>query len=85
MEYDSWANFDEFVHETKAQNLNVIIAVLESINYGVYNSDLIELELLRDVFKETESCFSNISSIINCVFEGSKIYDADEILFDWSL
>jgi len=85
LEHDSWANIDEFVHETKAQNLDVIIAVLESSNYSIYNCDLIKLELLGDVFKKTESRLPDISSIINCVFEGSKIYDADEILFNWRL
>ena len=58
---------------------------MESINYSIYNRDLIELELLCDVLEETKSCFPDISSIINRVLEGPKIYDADEILFNWRL
>lgn len=58
---------------------------MESINYSIHNRDLIELELLGNVLEETKSCFPDISSIINCVLEWPKIYDADEILFNWRL
>ena len=85
MEDDSWANIDKFVHETETKNLNIIITILETLNYGIHNLHLIKLELLGDIFKEAKCCLSDIGTVVDCVFERSEIYDADKLLFDWRL
>ena len=80
-----WADCDQLHHEIEAQNLNIVVAILESLYHRIDNLQLVEAVLLHHVFKEAEGCFPDGSSVIHGVLEWTQINSHNKLLFDGRL
>ena len=78
-DHDDWADREQLVQERQAQQLDILVGVLDACDHCIGHLALVEAELFSDGLEQGEGGLSDWRSVVNCVLEWTQVYGDDEL------